>query len=137
MLQPRVLNGTRLCFCAENAAMGYRVLIVEDKQDAAQSLRRFLELIGHDVRVAYSGPEGLGLAREWAPDFALCDIGLPGLSGWELARELRKDPKTAKMHLLAITGYGTEADRRRSQEAGFEKHLVKPVDPAVLTQLLA
>jgi CheY-like chemotaxis protein len=121
---------------AEKAAMALRILIVEDHYDTADTLRRLLELFGYDVKVAYSGPEGLVLARDWLPDFALCDIGLPGLSGWELARELRQDPKTAKMHLLAITGYGSERDRQRSKEAGFERHLVKPVDPAVLAELL-
>jgi CheY-like chemotaxis protein len=116
--------------------MGHRILIVEDKHDTAESLRQFLELVGHDVKVACSGPEGLDLAREWLPDFALCDIGLPGLSGWDVARELRQDPKTARIHLLAITGYGSNADRQRSQEAGFDKHLIKPVDPRVLRELL-
>jgi CheY-like chemotaxis protein len=120
----------------ENAPMAYRILIVEDEPAAAEPLRRFLESLGHDVKVAGTGPDGLALAREWLPDFALCDIALPGLSGWELARELRQDPKTANVHLLAITGHSSEEDRHRSKEAGFEKHLVKPVDPAVLTELL-
>jgi CheY-like chemotaxis protein len=116
--------------------MKTRILIVEDRYDTAESLRQFLEYAGYDVKVARTGPDGLALAKEWVPDFALCDIGLPGLSGWDLARELRRDQKTAKMHLLAITAYGSEADRRRSEEAGFEKHLVKPVDPRVLQELL-
>jgi CheY-like chemotaxis protein len=113
-----------------------RILIVEDNRDSAETLRRFLELVGYDLKVAHSGPEGLRLAMEWLPDFALCDIGLPGLSGWELARELRRDAKTARIRLFAITGYGSDADRQRSREVGFEKHLVKPVDPAVLADLL-
>ena len=119
-----------------NAAMGHRILIVEDENYAAEPLRRFLQLAGHEVRVACTGPEGLSVAKEWVPDVALCDIGLPGLSGWELARELRRDPKTAHMRLLAITGYGSEMDRQRSAEAGFEKHLVKPVAPMALKELL-
>ena len=113
-----------------------RVLIVEDQCDDAETLRRFLELVGYDVKVAHTGPEGLRLAREWLPEVALCDIGLPGMSGWELARELRRDPKTAGIQLLAVTGYGSEADWQRSREAGFEKHFVKPVDPADLADLL-
>jgi CheY-like chemotaxis protein len=116
--------------------MGHRLLIVEDENYAAEPLRRFLQLGGHDVRVACSGPEGLKLAKDWLPDYALCDIGLPGLSGWELARRLSGDPQTAKIHLLAITAYDSEKDRQRSKEAGFERHLVKPVDPGVLSELL-
>jgi CheY-like chemotaxis protein len=113
-----------------------RVLIVEDKHDTAESLARFLELVGHDVRIAHSGPEGLNLAREWLPDWLLCDIGLPGLTGWDVARSLRCEPRTARIRLIAITGYGSDADKLRSREAGFEKHLVKPVDPANLLELL-
>ena len=113
-----------------------RVLIVEDQCDDAETLRQFLELVGYDVKVAHTGPEGLRLAKEWLPEVALCDIGLPGMSGWELARELRRDPKTAGIQLLAVTGYGSESDWQRSREAGFEKHFVKPVDPADLADLL-
>jgi CheY-like chemotaxis protein len=116
--------------------MGHRILIVEDENYAAEPLRRFLQLAGHEVRVACTGPEGLSVAKEWVPDVALCDIGLPGLSGWELAGELRGDPKTAHVRLLAITGYSSDDDRQRSAEAGFERHLVKPVDLLVLSQLL-
>jgi CheY-like chemotaxis protein len=116
--------------------MAYRVLIVEDEPAAAEPLRRFLESLGHDVRVASTGPDGLTLARQWLPDFALCDIALPGLSGWELAQELRRDVKTSGVRLVAVTGRGSNADRQRSAEAGFEKHLVKPVDPIALKELL-
>jgi len=116
--------------------MTARILIVEDEDAAAEPLRRFLELVGHDVKVAGTGPDGLALAREWLPDFVLCDIGLPGLSGWELAGELHRDQKTAGIRLVAVTGHGSQADRQRSKEVGFEQHLVKPVDPAVLTDLL-
>ena len=115
---------------------GRRLLIVEDKHDTAESLRRFLELVGYEVKVAYSGTEGLNLARQWLPDCVLCDIGLPGLSGWEVARALRCEPATAGIRLIAITGYGSETDKSRSQEAGFEQHLVKPVDPTDLLELL-
>jgi CheY-like chemotaxis protein len=113
-----------------------RILVVEDKPDTAESLQRFLELAGHQVKVANTGHEGLDLAREWLPDWLLCDIGLPGLSGWDVARALQRCRETARIRLIAITGYGSEADKLRSREAGFEKHLVKPVDPTDLLGLL-
>ena len=103
------------------AATPLRVLIVEDNRDAADSLRMLLELLGHQAAVAYDGPEGVRLAREWRPDVVLC-----------VATELRHDPSTARTHLIAVTGYGQEEERRRSKQAGFDHHLTKPVDPAVL-----
>ncbi len=118
------------------AAEPLRILVVEDNRDAADSLRLLLELLGHRVAVAYNGPEGVRRAREWRPDVVLCDIGLPGLDGYEVAGELRHDPATAGARLIAITGYGQEEARRRTREAGFDHHLTKPVDPAVLQPLL-
>jgi PAS domain S-box-containing protein len=114
-----------------------RILVVEDSKDAAESLRVLLELLGHEVRVAYTGPQGVEAAKEWRPDIVLCDIGLPGLDGYGVARALRLNPTTARARLLALTGYGQEEDRRRSREAGFDHHLVKPADPEELQQLLA
>jgi PAS domain S-box-containing protein len=114
-----------------------RILVVEDNRDAADSLRMLLELLDHEVRTAYSGPDGVTTARQWRPDVVLCDIGLPGLDGYGVARELRLNPTTARVRLLALTGYGAEEDRRRSSEAGFDAHLVKPADPAELCKLLA
>jgi CheY-like chemotaxis protein len=113
-----------------------RVLIVEDNRDAADSLRVLLELSGHEVAVAYDGQAGVKAAREWRPDVVLCDIGLPGLDGYGVAGELRRDPATAQVPLIAITGYGGEQDRKRSREAGFDHHLTKPVDPDDLQPLL-
>jgi PAS domain S-box-containing protein len=114
----------------------WRILVIEDNPDVANSLRILLELLGHDVRVAYTGPDGVEAAKKWQPDIVLCDIGLPGLDGYGVARELRRYPKTAHIRLLALTGYGQEDDRRRSREAGFEHHLVKPADPEELQRLL-
>jgi PAS domain S-box-containing protein len=114
-----------------------RVLVVEDSRDAADSLRMLLELFDQEVRVAYSGTEGVQAAKEWRPDVVLCDIGLPELDGYALARELRLNPTTARVRLLALTGYGADEDKRRSREAGFDHHLVKPADPAELLRLLA
>jgi two-component system CheB/CheR fusion protein len=113
-----------------------RILVVEDNRDAANSLRVLLELIGHRVAVAYSGPEGIEVARQWHPDVVLCDIGLPGLDGYAVAGELRHDPNTQSAQLIALTGYGQEEDKRRALQAGFDHHVTKPVDPAVLQPLL-
>jgi CheY-like chemotaxis protein len=114
-----------------------RVVIVEDDQSVANGLRRVLSLHGYEVRVAYTGPEGVRLAREWPTDVVLCDIGLPGLDGYGVATALRQDPATALARLIAVTGCDSDEARRRSQEVGFERHLVKPVDPDELLQLLA
>ena len=121
---------------AQPAAHGSRVLVVEDNRDAADSLKMLLRLMGHDTRVAYTGPEGLKTATEWVPDLVLCDIGLPGLDGYGVARALRMDPKTNHLRLLALTGYGSDEDRRLSREAGFDEHLTKPVAPQVLQEYL-
>ena len=114
-----------------------RVIIVEDNPEAADSLRLLLGLRGYEARVAYTGPEGVRLAQEWPPDVVLCDIGLPGLDGYGVATVLRQHPVTAQARLIAVTAYGFDAARRRSREVGFERHLVKPVDPGVLLELLA
>jgi CheY-like chemotaxis protein len=114
-----------------------RVLIVEDDQALAASLRRLLAVYGYGVRIAHTGPEGVRLAQEWAPEVVLCDIGLPGLDGYGVAAALRQHPATARARLIAVTAHDSDAARRRSQEVGFERHLVKPVDPAELLKLLA
>jgi CheY-like chemotaxis protein len=113
-----------------------RILVVEDNRDAADSLRLMLELYGYDVKVAYSGPDGVQAAKQCQPDVVLCDIGLPGLDGYGVARMLRDNPATARAHLIAVTAFGQDEDRRRSYEAGFEHHLVKPVDPDALLRVL-
>ncbi|MCI0463068.1 MAG: ATP-binding protein [Gemmataceae bacterium] len=114
-----------------------RILIIEDNRDAANSLRMVLELMGHEVRIAYSGPEGVQVATEWNPDTVLSDLGLPGLDGFGVARELRRNPATARTRLIAVTGYGQESDRQLSREVGFEAHLTKPIEPEMLVQALA
>jgi CheY-like chemotaxis protein len=114
-----------------------RVIIIEDNRASADSLQLLLDLHGYEARVAYTGPEGVRLALEWPAEVVLCDIGLPGLDGYEVATALRRHPATAQARLIALTAYSSDADRRRSQEAGFERHLVKPVHPDVLLELLA
>jgi CheY-like chemotaxis protein len=99
-------------------------------------MRDFLELSGYEVELACSGADGLTAARHFHPEVVLCDLGLPGMSGFEVAAELRRDPATRSAKLIAVTGYGRDEDRRRSKEAGFDLHLTKPVDPAQLRALL-
>jgi len=115
----------------------HRILVIEDNRDGSATLRRLLELAGHEVQVAYTGLEGLRLAESWRPDYVLCDIGLPELDGYHVADELRRKPRTAAAHLIAITGYGSPEDRERSRRHGFERHFTKPVDPMVLLSVLA
>ncbi|HTP26015.1 MAG TPA: response regulator [Anaeromyxobacteraceae bacterium] len=122
---------------AARAPLGCRkILVVEDNPDAAESLRLMLELDGHKVVVATSGEEGVARARSIRPDIVLSDVGLPGISGYELARILRSDP-TVDSHLVAITGYGQAKDREEALRSGFEHHIVKPFDPDQLHQLFA
>lgn len=121
---------------ARESADHLRVVVIEDNRDSAESLRMLLTLLGHDVAVAYSGPDGVAAAVRHRPDVVISDIGLPGLDGYGVARELRHHPATSGARLIAVTGYGTEDDRRRVQEAGFDHHLVKPADPQTLEGLL-
>jgi two-component system CheB/CheR fusion protein len=114
-----------------------RILVVDDHEDAAESLATLLRLLGHEVRVAADASEALDVVSAFQPDVALLDIGLPGMDGYELARRLRRLPGLDRILLLALTGYGLDADRRRSQEAGFDGHLVKPVDLDALRARLA
>jgi PAS domain S-box-containing protein len=113
-----------------------RVLVVEDNRDAADTLRVLLELYGYEVTVAHTGPAGVQTAKAWRPDVVLCDIGLPGMDGYGVVRELRRHPATAQARMIAVTGYGSDQDRERSQEAGFDAHLTKPADPTALQALL-
>ncbi len=115
---------------------GRRVLVVEDNQDAAATMRDFLVLSGHEVALAYSGPQGVEAARRFHPEVVLCDLGLPEMDGFQVASTLRRDPATRGVRLIAVTGYGRDEDRRRSKEAGFDLHLTKPVDPGQLARLL-
>ncbi len=113
-----------------------RILVVDDNKDAADSLSMMLRITGMEVRTAYDGLEAVEVAAAFNPDVVLLDIGLPKLNGYEAARRIREQPWGKDMVLVAVTGWGQEEDRRRSQEAGFNGHMVKPVDPAALQQLL-
>lgn len=116
---------------------GRKVLVIEDNSDAADTLREILELAGHRVAVAYSGGEGLAKAHEFHPEIILCDLGLPGMDGYEVARALRRDAAMGSTYLVALTGYAQPEDRRRALGAGYDVHLSKPADPSVLEKLLA
>jgi PAS domain S-box-containing protein len=113
-----------------------RVLVVEDNADAAQSLREVLELGGHDVAVAHTGPEGVAQARSFRPDVVLCDIGLPGMDGYAVARAFRADEALREVHLVALSGYALPEDRQRAADAGFERHLPKPPSLEALEEVL-
>lgn len=119
------------------AAGGLRVLIVDDNVDAADTLAALIEIAGHATRVAYEGPLALEIGATFAPDVVLLDIGMPVVDGIETARRMRQTGWGRRARLVAMTGWGQPADRERTREAGFDSHLVKPVDPAVLLELLA
>lgn len=114
-----------------------RVLIVDDNQDAANSLATLLSHLGHETVALYSARQVLEQVGSFKPDVALLDIGLPELHGYELARQLRTRPELAHVRLVALTGYGQPEDRRRALEAGFDDHLVKPVDLTAIHRVLA
>ncbi|HEY8460514.1 MAG TPA: PAS domain-containing protein [Blastocatellia bacterium] len=123
---------------SEQAAGGpRRVLVVDDNVDSAESLAMLLRLEGHEVRLAHDGPAALDEARSFKPDVTFLDLDLPTMDGYEVARRSRMDPATKDLTLVAMTGYGQEEERRRTREAGFHSHLVKPVDFDMLKELLS
>ena len=114
-----------------------RVLVVDDSEDTTELLGTLLEMAGHSIQVAHTGPSALEVAAAFRPDAVILDIGLPGLDGYQVAQRLREDPALRSVTLIAATGYGQEEDLRRSREVGFDQHLVKPIDPGELQRLLA
>ncbi|MCY1064600.1 ATP-binding protein [Nannocystis sp. RBIL2] len=113
-----------------------RILVIEDNLDAAETLKDALELVDHEVCLAHSGPEGLAKMRALRPDVVICDIGLPGMDGYEVARAIRADPAQRSTRLVALTGYASPQDLQRAREAGFDCHLGKPPDLDALLQML-
>jgi len=115
----------------------YRILVVDDNRDASETLATLLRLTGHETRTAFDGKEAIAAAAQFRPDVVLLDIGLPRTNGYDVARHLRTQSWGRDAKLIALTGWGQDEDRRKSQEAGFDAHIVKPVDHAYLIQLLA
>jgi CheY-like chemotaxis protein len=118
------------------AATGRQVLVVDDNHDAAETLAELLKMMGHQVVVAHNGPSALALAKAEPPDVVLCDIGLPGMDGYEVARQLRAGG-TRAIRLVAVSGYAQPEDVARATEAGFDAHVAKPLDPEELARIVA
>jgi len=114
-----------------------RVLIVDDNVDAAETLSMVVATMGHDAETVHNGPAALDAASNKRPDLVLLDISMPGMDGFTVARRLRSQPGLRDIRVVALTGFGQQADRRRTREAGFDDHLVKPVSPEDLRRLLA
>jgi CheY-like chemotaxis protein len=114
-----------------------RILVVDDNRDGADSLAMMLRVLGHDTRTAYDGVQAIEAAEKYRPEVVLLDIGLPRMNGYEVCRHVREQAWGEGMLIVAVTGWGQDDDRRRSREAGFDHHLVKPVDPDRLLALLA
>ena len=114
-----------------------RILVVDDNRDAATTLGMLLKISGNEVRIAHDGQEALGMAEEFHPEVILLDIGMPVLNGYGACRAIRELPWGKEVLIIALTGWGQDDDRKKSQEAGFDGHLVKPVDHGELMKLLA
>lgn len=115
---------------------GLRILVVDDNVDAAESLCTLLRILGHETTAAFDGHAGLAAAEAFRPRVAILDLGLPGMNGYDLARQLREAPAAPAL-IVAVSGYGRDEDRRKSREAGIDHHLTKPVELAVLQAVLA
>jgi CheY-like chemotaxis protein len=122
---------------ADSKAPSRRVLIVDDNEDAANSLAMILQLSGHETASVYTAADALQRAADFKPDVVLLDIGLPGMDGYEVAQKMRELPGLRDIRLVAVTGYGRSDDRLRARDAGFDDHLTKPVEYAVLERTLA
>jgi two-component system CheB/CheR fusion protein len=122
---------------ASQKAPERRVLVIEDNVDSAKTIQMLLELQGHKVQAAFDGLSGIEAAKIFKPEVILLDIGLPGMDGYEVAKRLRKLPENEKVLLIAFSGYGQAEDLRKSKEAGFDHHLIKPADMGQLQALIS
>jgi len=113
-----------------------RILIIEDNRDYADGLQIVFEILGHAAMVTYDGIAGVEAALREPPDVVVCDIGLPGMDGYEVARALRQSPAAAATFLVAVTGYASDSDRERAYQAGFDAHLAKPAEAADILALV-
>lgn len=122
---------------SSSSSTSRKVLVVDDNVDAAATLAAVLDMLGHQTHMEHSGVPVLASALAFMPDIVLLDIGLPGMNGYEVARQLRSEPRLDACVLVALTGWGSDADRQRAQQAGFDHHLTKPVDFKELESLLS
>ena len=113
-----------------------RIVVADDNEDSAQSFAMLLSFSGHEVRIAHDGEQALDAMRNFRPDVAFLDIGMPRLSGYEVAELVRAEPWGREMKLIAVTGWGQPDDKMRARTAGFDQHLVKPIDPSEVDRLL-
>ena len=113
-----------------------RIVVADDNEDSAQSFAMLLSFSGHEVRIAHDGEEALDAVRDFRPDVAFLDIGMPRLSGYEVAEAVRAEPWGRDVILIAVTGWGQADDKVRARSAGFDQHLVKPIDPSDVDRLL-
>lgn len=118
-------------------AQAFTILVADDSEDAAESLGMLLEFEGHRVVIAHDGPRALAAAEAHRPDIAILDIGMPGMNGYDVARRMRAEAWGREMLIIAATGWSQEEDRLRALDAGFDRHLVKPMDGTELAQSLA
>jgi CheY-like chemotaxis protein len=138
-------TGTAAAACGAAAALvvaaapqgPLRILVADDNVDAADVMCALLDASGYDTRIAYDGVEALAIAREFQPQLALLDLGMPRMDGFEAARRMRADPQLARTVLVAVTGWGAESDRDRTREAGFDHHLLKPASMAQVQAIVA
>jgi CheY-like chemotaxis protein len=120
----------------EKGFLPRRIMVIDDIPDVAEVLSELLQYLGHQVIVAGNGPEGLRKALENNPEIIICDIGLPGMSGYEVARHIRENDRLKEVFLIALSGYAQKDDQEQAKEAGFDRHLAKPVDLSILEQIL-
>ena len=132
----RIKAGGRACAGRPERSASRRVLIADDNQDAAETLAMLLQIEGHQVHVVHDGRAAVSAFAEFNPDVALLDIGMPELSGYEVAKRVREDPPKQKVTLIALTGWGQDRDKAQALAAGFNHHFTKPVEPARLTEIL-
>jgi CheY-like chemotaxis protein len=122
----------------ENSSrVSHRILVVDDNRDLTDTLGMMLRFSGNSIRTAHDGEAAVAAAEEFNPDIIILDLGLPKLNGYEACRRIRRQPGGKQRIIVAVTGWGREEDRRRTKDAGFDQHWVKPVNPAALTKLLA
>lgn len=136
LAEPPASASTRTSQSTDSSGHRRRVLLVDDNVDFVSTLKILLSTMGHDIRIAHDGVTAQSVAREFQPEFAFLDIGMPGMNGYDLARHLRQSPETANAILVAVTGWGQDKDRQLSKSAGFNHHLVKPVELSQVMEII-